>query len=160
MNSILIKNVAYIKKILESHKELINEVAFEFKQEFLNIQSIDLSHISITQLRISKSCFDNYENFVYKKFNISFQGLVKALKYASETDLILFKLKENDTVFSVVIETQDSRIADYELRIFNNNKPNILVPSKEYNSHLTISSNELLKLCKELANMSDIGKNS
>ncbi|ABA27225.1 proliferating cell nuclear antigen (nucleomorph) [Bigelowiella natans] len=156
MRKIIFLNPNKIIKLFESMKDLLSESTFEFKENFLTIQSIDHSHITLLEVDIQADYFENFKEFVGTKFKINFQGLIKALKTSTNEDSVMMKYDETTNFFSLVFENKDSRIAEYELNLFKSIKEKITVPVDKYDATISMNSLELTKLAKDLINVGDI----
>ena len=57
---IILDNPDIFKKIINSIKDLINNITFDFQEDGIHIQSLDKNHIAFIDLFINTKFFDKY----------------------------------------------------------------------------------------------------
>lgn len=75
-----------IKKIVESIKDVVNNVNIEVNQEGMSFQAMDLSHVALVTLNLKADGFDEYKAHKVYSLGVKLQNLHKILKCANPTD--------------------------------------------------------------------------
>ncbi|CAG8851159.1 16483_t:CDS:1, partial [Racocetra persica] len=85
------------KQIIESTKELVNDVNFQFMKSGIEFSAIDGSHISFILVHLD---YDDFQDYICEReitIGISLVTLGKVLNRAGDNDILTLKLKENTT---------------------------------------------------------------
>lgn len=86
-----------LKKIVESIKDVVNNVNIEVNQDGMSFQAMDLSHVALVTLNLRHDGFQEYKCPKTYSLGIKLQNLHKILKCANPSDYITMECEEEPT---------------------------------------------------------------
>lgn len=95
-----------LKKIVESIKDVVNNVNIEVNREGMSFQAMDLSHVALVTLSLKADGFQEYKAHKIYNLGIKLQNLHKILKCANPSDIITLECDEEPTQLNLKFESQ------------------------------------------------------
>jgi len=139
------------KQIIESIKDLIVDANMDCSQDEISIQSMDSSHVSLVAVSLQSAGLDHYrcDRPVTLGFNTS--NLSKILKCANNEDIITLKSDDaGDTLTLMFEHPNQSRIADFELKLMDIENDQLGIPDTPYKCTVQMPSSEFQRIIRDL----------
>lgn len=146
-----------IRILVEALKEILTDANIEIDQTGLKIMTMDPSHTVLVHMKLESCKFEQYICKQKTTIGISMICLFKLLKTMNNNDTLTFFIEEEDTNrLGIKIENGDKNsVTNYKLNLMDLNDDNIEIPPAEFGSILTMPSNELQKICRDMHNIAD-----
>jgi proliferating cell nuclear antigen len=94
-----------LKKILESVKDLITEVNFDFSDAGIALQAMDSSHVALVVLLLRQQGFEHYRCDRNMSIGMNLTSLAKVVKIAGPEDSITLKASDKADVLNLLFES-------------------------------------------------------
>jgi len=146
------KDGSMFKKIVESIKDIVNDVNLETSPNGISLQAMDSSHVALVQLRLERDAFeDDYRSDKSMVLGINMANLAKIMKLAQNDDVIILKTDENSGKLTIILKnTNMGRHATFDLNLFNIDSESLGIPDTEYSAKVRMPSSEFTKMCKDV----------
>jgi proliferating cell nuclear antigen len=106
-----------LKKIVDSIKELVNNVNIDAGPTAISMQAMDPSHVALVSLTLKEQGFAEYRSDGVLTLGIAVQNLAKVLKLADSDDELTLKAEEQDPSFMTLIFEDNSNIILHRLTL-------------------------------------------
>ncbi len=117
---------------------------------------MDSSHVALVSLNLSMEGFEHYRADSNMVLGVSIANLAKVMKLADNTDAITLSADQDSTHLRIVFENaKNERTTEFNLNLITIDSEHLAIPETEYQSVVTINSNEYSKICKELFSLSE-----
>ena len=117
---------------------------------------MDSSHVALVSLNLSMEGFEHYRADSNMVLGVSIANLAKVMKLADNTDAITLSADQDATHLRIVFENaKNERTTEFNLNLITIDSEHLAIPETEYQSVVTINSNEYSKICKELFSLSE-----
>ncbi|KLO11830.1 proliferating cell nuclear antigen [Schizopora paradoxa] len=145
-----------LKRLLDSIKELVTDANFECTEEGLKLQAMDNSHVALVAVLLKEEGFMKYRCDRPIPLGVNLGSLTKVLKCAKDDDVVTLKAGEEGDILQLTYEGRNSdRIADYEMKLMDIDADQLGIPDTEYDARVTMSSAELSRIVKDLAQLGE-----
>ena len=145
------------RKVVDSIKDIVNQVNLEANESGLFIQAMDPAHVSLVSLSLNEGGFKEYRCDKAMSLGINLTDLSKVLKMASNDDKLTLKADSNTSYLTLIFENLKSgKEFEIQLNLLSLESENLGVPDTEYPTSITMSSNEFFKLCKEITQIAEV----
>jgi proliferating cell nuclear antigen len=122
----------------------------------ISLQAMDSSHVALVSLNLSMEGFEHYRADSNMVLGVSIANLAKVMKLADNTDAITLSADQDATHLRIVFENaKNERTTEFNLNLITIDSEHLAIPETEYQSVVTINSNEYSKICKELFSLSE-----
>ena len=98
-----LSQASILKKIVDSIKELVNNVNIDAGPTAISMQAMDPSHVALVSLTLKEQGFEDYRSDGVMTLGIAVQNLAKVLKLADNDDILTLKAEEQDPSFMTLI---------------------------------------------------------
>ena len=147
-----------IKQCMEALKEILTDANIEWSDKGLKIITLDPSNTILVHLKLEK---ENFESFYCKKrmfIGINVLNLYKLLRTLTNNDaLTLFIEEDNINQLGVRIENgEKNTLTTYYLNLIEVDETTYQIPPAQFESIITMPSNEFNKICRDMSNLTDI----
>lgn len=147
---------AIFKKIIESFKDLITDANFEFSAGGMSLQSMDSTHVVLVMLLMRADGFEKYRCDRTMPIGVNLGTLSKVIKCAGNDDAITVRADDGGETINFVFESPNGeRVSDYDLKLMDLDVECLGVDEEESEVTLTIPSDELQRICRDLSNLSE-----
>lgn len=117
---------------------------------------MDSSHVALVSLNLSMDGFEHYRADSNMVLGVSIANLAKVMKLADNSDSITLSADQDATHLRIVFENaKTERTTEFNLNLITIDSEHLAIPETEYQSVVTINSNEYSKICKELFSLSE-----
>jgi len=117
---------------------------------------MDSSHVALVSLNLSMDGFEHYRADSNMVLGVSIANLAKVMKLADNSDAITLSADQDATHLRIVFENaKNERTTEFNLNLITIDSEHLAIPETEYQSVVTINSNEYSKICKELFSLSE-----
>ena len=146
-----------IKTLIESLKDILNDVNFKINKEGLQIITIDGKHIAIVHLKLVAEYFEVFYCDRPFEIGVNMKSLYTLLKTVGNNDVLTMSVeKKEETRLNIMIENKEKNMKDVsKLKLLDINEDIYTIPNIEFDSVIKMPSNDFQKICKDLANISD-----
>lgn len=146
-----------IKILCEALKELLTDGNLIFDNDGIKLIAMDSSKSVLIFLKLDSSKFESYYCKERMKIGINFLNLFKLIKTINNTDTITFFIHKNDTnKLGIKIMNSDKNIETiYYLNLLDINNDEINIPPAEFETELTMPSQDFQKLIRDMINIGD-----
>jgi proliferating cell nuclear antigen len=117
---------------------------------------MDSSHVALVSLNLSMDGFEHYRADSNMVLGVSIANLAKVMKLADNSDAITLSADQEATHLKIIFENaKNERTTEFNLNLITIDSEHLAIPETEYQSVVTINSNEYSKICKELFSLSE-----
>ena len=156
MVEVVFHQAHFFRRIVDSLKGLVEEITFECDSNGMNLQAMDVSHVSLISIELPESCFDTYKCRDNINLSFSVETLGKVLKSAATNDgLTIRSEKSQEDIEIQLTSPSDDRITKFKLKPIDVETEAVSIPDHTYRAKLTFSSNAFNKLVKSLSEIDD-----
>ena len=97
-----------LKKIVDSIKELVQNVNIDAGPTAISMQAMDPSHVALVSLTLKESGFSEYRSGGVMTLGLNVQNLAKLFRLANNDDMITLKAEEQDPSYLTLIFEDNS----------------------------------------------------
>ena len=146
------KDGSMFKRIVDSIKDIVNDVNAEASPNGISLQAMDSSHVALVQLRFERDAFeDDFRSDKAMVLGINMSNLAKIMKLTQNSDIIILKSDENYGKLTIIMKnTSLGRHATFDINLFNIDSESLGIPDTEYSAKIRMSSSEFTKMCKDI----------
>jgi proliferating cell nuclear antigen len=146
-----------IKTLIEALKEILNDTVIEINNECIKIVTMDNSHIILVHLKLFAEKFEYYICNKPISIGINMLNLYKIIKTVNNNDVLtLFIYENNLNQLGIKIENIEKNTkTTYFLNLLDLNNDQFEIPEVEFNSVITLPSNDFQKLMRDMNNIAD-----
>ncbi len=146
-----------IRVLIEALKEILTDTNLEFDGENIKVIAMDPSHTVLVHLKLESNKFEKYYCPNKLLLGINTINLFKLIKALQNNDILtLFVEKNNTNQLGIRMENGEAnQITQYKMNLMDLNQENISIPPIEFESVITLPSNNFQKICRDMFNLSD-----
>tara|TARA_B100000927_G_scaffold283259_1_gene270803 strand:- start:1464 stop:2243 length:780 start_codon:yes stop_codon:yes gene_type:complete len=146
-----------IKTLIEALKEILNDTVIEINHDCIKIVTMDNSHIILVHLKLDSDKFEHYSCKKPISIGINMLNLYKIIKTVNNNDILTLFVNENNlNHLGIKIENMDKNTkTTYFLNLLDLNNEQFDIPEVEFNSVITLPSNDFQKLMRDMNNIAD-----
>lgn len=146
-----------LKRLIDSLKDLVQEVNLDVQTSGLTIQAMDSSHIALVSLKLLADGFEEYRCDKTMALGIAIQNIAKILKICEAGDSVTLDCdeKEHEKLKITFENTKNKRSSEFDLALIALDNDQLGIPEKQYTSQVELSSQVLTKICKDLSSLSE-----
>jgi len=146
------------KTLIEALKEILTDANIEFTDNCMKIITMDPTQTILVHLKLEK---DNFESYFCKHkifIGVNMLNFFKLIRTLTNNDaLTLFIESDNMNLLGIRIENGEKNIfTDYYLNLIEVDETTYQIPPAQFESIITMPSNEFNKICRDMINLSDI----
>jgi len=149
---------ACFKSLIESLKEILTDANIEFTESAIRIVTMDPTQTILVHLKLEKENFEYYQckHKIFIGVNmLNFFKLIRAL--TNNDALTLFIDSENTNLLGIRIENgEKNSVTTYYLNLIEVDETTYQIPPAQFESIITMPSNDFNKICRDMINLSDI----
>ena len=146
-----------IKTLIEALKEILNDTVIEINHDCIKIVTMDNSHIILVHLKLDADKFEHYSCKKPISIGINMLNFYKIIKTVNNNDILTLFVNENNlNHLGIKIENMDKNTkTTYFLNLLDLNNEQFDIPEVEFNSVITLPSNDFQKLMRDMNNIAD-----
>ncbi|KAK9892246.1 hypothetical protein WA026_019047 [Henosepilachna vigintioctopunctata] len=145
-------NCAVFKKVLEAIKELLNEASFDCSESGIQLQAMDVSHVSLVSLMLKSDGFDKYRCDRNITMGMNLASMSKIFKCANPDDTVTIKAQDDaDTVTFMFESKKQEKISDYGMKLMNLDQEHLGIPETNFSCVIRMPSGEFARICRDLS---------
>tara|TARA_B100001175_G_scaffold312218_1_gene317848 strand:- start:2831 stop:3670 length:840 start_codon:yes stop_codon:yes gene_type:complete len=146
-----------IRVLIEALKEILTDTNLEFDSQNIKVIAMDPSHTVLVHLLLDSNKFERYFCPNRLLIGINTINLFKLIKALQNNDILtLFIEKNNTNQLGIRMENGEAnQITQYKMNLMDLNQDNISIPPIEFESVITLPSNNFQKICRDMFNLSD-----
>jgi proliferating cell nuclear antigen len=146
-----------IKILCESLKEILTDANLIIDENGIKLIAMDSTKSVLIFLKLDSSKFESFYCKEKIKIGINFLNLFKLIKTINNSDtLTLFIHENNINKLGIKINNSDKNIETvYYLNLLDINSDDIEIPPAEFDTELTMPSNDFQKLIRDMITIGD-----
>ena len=146
------------KTLTEALKEILTDANIEFTDSAMKIITMDPTQTILVHLKLEK---DNFESYFCKHkifIGVNMLNFFKLIRTLTNNDaLTLFIEADNTNLLGIRIENgEKNSLTNYYLNLIEVDETTYQIPPAQFESIITMPSNEFNKICRDMINLSDI----
>ena len=147
-----------IRILIEALKEILTDGNITITPEGLKLIAMDSSHSVLIHLKLEA---ENFEFFNISQqsftFGVNMLNLFKLIKTMTNSEtLTLFIEKNNENQLGIIIHNSEKNSqTTYKLNLLDINEDPIDIPPAEFETELTLPSNDFQKLIRDMINIGE-----
>jgi proliferating cell nuclear antigen len=151
-----VQSVAF-KTLMEALKELLNDTCIEISETGLKIIAVDQTRIVLVHLRLDANKFEYFHCHGKIVIGVNMLNLHKLIKTINSSDTLTLFMDRNDmNHLGIKIENGEKNTKTvYKLNLLDLDPENISIDPAEFNSVITMPSNDFQKICRDMYNVAD-----
>lgn len=149
---------AAFKTLTEALKEILTDANICFTETSMKIITMDPTETILVHLKLDKENFEYFYCSHKIHIGINMLNFFKLIKTLTNNDaLTLFMEKDNTNILGIRIENGDKNsLTTYYMNLIDVDETNYQIPPAQFESIITMPSNEFNKLCRDMINISDV----
>jgi proliferating cell nuclear antigen len=146
------------KTLIESLKEILTDANIEFTDSAMKIVTMDPTQTILVHLKLEKENFEYYYCKHKIFIGVNMLNLFKLVRTLTNNDaLSLFIDANNTNLLGIRIENgEKNSITNYYLNLIEVDETTYQIPPAQFESIITMPSNDFNKICRDMINISDI----
>merc|ERR1712061_360599 len=142
---------ALLKKVVEAMKDLCKDVNFDCSEKGIQVQSMDSSHVALVSLLLRECAFADFKCDRPTSLGMNVDSLSKVFKICGPSDsLKLTWQNDADTLNFQCENSEDDRIADFDLKLMQIESEHMEIPEQQYKVVAKLPSGEFQRICRDL----------
>ena len=146
------------KTLTEALKEILTDANIEFTADSMKIITMDPTQAILVHLKLEK---DNFEYYYCKHkifIGVNMLNFFKLIRTLTNNDaLTLFIEADNQNLLGIRIENgEKNSLTNYYFNLIEVDEATYQIPPAQFESIITMPSNEFNKICRDMINLSDI----
>lgn len=151
-----LKEAHILKRILDSLKDLVNEVNFDCSPSGISLQAMDSSHVSLVSLMLRQDGFDFFRCDKNLRIGINLANMAKILKCANNEDMVTLKAEDTPDSITFLFESQNGdKVSDFDLKLVEIDSEQLGIPDQEYMSTVKMPTSEFQRICRDISVIGD-----
>lgn len=145
-----------LKKIFDAIKDMVTDVNLECNESGIHLQAMDTSHVSLVALDLMDSVFEHYRCDRNRTLGLNMLSVAKVFKLCGNDDAVIIRHEDDGETVTFVFEgAGEDRVSDFDLKLMHFDLEHLGVPESEFQVKVDMPSNELKRICNDLAQFSD-----
>merc|ERR1712157_601940 len=146
-----LQQAVLLKKLVDAIKELCKDVNFDCSEKGLQVQAMDSSHVALVSLLLRESAFAEFKCDRATSLGMNVDSLAKILKMCGPADSLKLRWQDDADIVNFQCESgEDDRIADFDLKLMQNESEHMEIPEQQYKVVAQLPSGEFQKICRDL----------
>merc|ERR1712091_770431 len=146
-----LQQAVLLKKTVDAMKDLCKDVNFDCSEKGLQVQSMDSSHVALVSLLLRECAFADFKCDRPTSLGMNVDSLSKVFKICGPNDSLKLKWQNDaDTLNFQCENSEDDRIADFDLKLMQIESEHTEIPEQQYKVTAKLPSSEFLKVCRDL----------
>ena len=120
---------------------------------------MDNSHVALVSMMLKSESFSPFRCDRNIALGINLTSLTKVLRAAAASDILTIKAEDAPDVINLVYESSEKdRISEYDIKLMDIDQEHLGIPETEYAATISMPSGEFQRICRDLMNISESGK--
>ena len=147
-----------IKQCNEALKEILTDANIEWNENGLKIITLDPSNTILVHLKLEKENFEYFHCSKRMFIGINVLNLFKLLRTLTNNDALTLFIEENNiNQLGIRIENgEKNTLTTYYLNLIEVDETSYQIPPAQFESIITMPSNEFNKICRDMSNLTDV----
>lgn len=152
-----LENPTLFKKILDALRELVEEANIDCNETGLSLQAMDASHVALVSMHLNRKYFDSFECKTNLTLGVNLGSIQKILKCGDTDDVLTLRTNEDSTELKFQFEN-GGKYFEFSMNLMEIDSEHLSIPESEPEASIKMSSNEFLKICRNLTQFGDTVK--
>merc|ERR1711881_108870 len=138
-------------RLPDAMEDLCKDVNFDCSEKGIQVQSMDSSHVALVSLLLRESAFADFKCDRPTSLGMNVDSLSKVFKICGPNDSLKLKWQNDaDTLNFQCENSEDDRIADFDLKLMQIESEHMEIPEQQYKVVAKLPSAEFQKVCRDL----------
>lgn len=145
-----------VRNLIDALKDILTDANFQFSKEGIKCTAMDASHTVLVHLKLNADKFDFFHCEKKLTVGIAMSNFYKFIKTMNNNDILTLYIKKNDVnVLGIKMENSDKNsVIDFSLNLMDLNDETLEISPVEFDSILTLPSNDFQKYCRDFSGFS------
>ena len=99
-----------LKKLIDSIKDLVNDINLDITGSGISLQAMDSSHVALVTLQLNYDGFEDFRCDKQMTIGINISHLSKIMKCAGNEDIIILRAEEENNFLHITFENKSNNI--------------------------------------------------
>ena len=146
-----------IRILIEALKEILTDTNLLIDSNGIKLIAMDSSHTVLIHMKLESDKFEHFECEHPLKIGVNMLNLFKLIKTMTNSEtLTLFIEKNNENQLGIIIHNSEKNSqTTYKLNLLDINEDPIDIPPAEFETELTLPSNDFQKLIRDMINIGE-----
>merc|ERR1711907_645803 len=146
-----LQQAVLLKKVVDAMKDLCKDVNFDCSEKGLQVQSMDSSHVALVSLLLRESAFADFKCDRPTSLGMNVESLGKIFKMCGTNDSLKMRWENDADIVNFQCEgNEEDRIADFDLKLMQNESEHMEIPEQQYKVVAKMPSSDFLRICRDL----------
>ena len=151
-----ISDVSIFKKLIDSCKEIVCEVVFDFTPEGMRLQAMDNSHVALVALTLGKDTFEHFKCDAEHSIGLRLTSLSKILAFGNKDVLTLcYDPTKQEKIDILLEDVKTNVISNFTLALLDIDMEGLTIPDFDHAVKIYLSSQKFHRICKEMQSIGD-----
>lgn len=146
------ENGMVFKQMIEVCKDIVQDVSIYFSRQGIELNSMDMAHVALVQLFISKKMFSYYALTRDTKISVSLKHLSSILKSMKEKYELTLSYQSNQKL-KIIMKTTDKKCYTFELCLFQMEDNPLVPPEAKPDACFEMESSSFSDILKNMSNV-------
>ena len=135
----------------------VSELAGNVPDAGFQVLCMDSSHTALVSCKLQADAFESYHCEHKLNIGLNVGNIYKLLKSIGNNDSLRFRVPKADPAkLQIIIENSEKNTrTSYGLNLLDIDQPSLEIPDTEFQSVMTMPSQDLQRLCRDMAMLSD-----
>ena len=156
--NITIRNAQKVKilaHIFHHLNNMMNDINIHFTEEKMYIQGMDNSHACLVEINILAQWFDSYNILISQRIGLNCELLFKIIGCLQEGQEINMSMDDQGDTMQIELVGENTITKVFELSLIDIDTQNLIIPDKEYEADIEMSSEKFREIMHQLSIFSD-----
>jgi len=146
------------KTLSEALKEILTDANIEFTDSAMKIITMDPTQTILVHLKLEKNNFEYYHCKHKIVIGINMSNFFKLIRTLTNNDALTLYIEEGNVNFlGIRIENgEKNTLTNFYLNLIEVDESTYQIPPAQFESIITMPSNEFNKICRDMINLSEI----
>jgi proliferating cell nuclear antigen len=146
------------KTLSEALKEILTDANVEFTEGAMKIITMDPTQTILVHLKLEKENFEYYHCKHKIVIGVNMSNFFKLIRTLTNNDALTLYIEEGNTNFlGIRIENgEKNTLTNFYLNLIEVDENSYQIPPAQFESIITMPSNEFNKICRDMINLSEI----
>jgi proliferating cell nuclear antigen len=146
-----------IKILFETLKNILSDVTFKVDKKGVKLTSVDGTNKAIVSLYLDAEKFEEYTCSSNTNISLNLLSVFKIIKSVKNSDTVSFTIYNSEPYYIYISHSNSDKKCKHrtKLRLLDINDKIYQIPDMQFDSYITMSSNDFLTYISELAIISN-----
>lgn len=143
-----------LKSVLETLKDIINDVNVYFKKDGIHILTLDTARVTLVHMVLNADNFEKYECEDDIIAGLNMANVYKLLKSITSQDTLSISITGRDYMDMIIENNEKKSCTNFRLKLLDINEDILELPQIEMNVITTMPSVDFQRITRDMGNLS------